>query len=707
MVRVLATSLFAGISAKTISGCFLYDRFCMNAPDTTPDGNDPRVNPQDHGPHCLLLAQCRASGYGLACKDPNPVGDKKYAQTYVFDAAGNETAFQFINTLSYTGNNVCVSVDATVTDEVDAGGIPFLSNVGTFSKATDCEVNTVATTTTTTTPPSASCTKSNLGVAEVNCMHSLVFNDLTAATMHYGLNEGAETVSFCIVNENGDGWVGFGPGTEMSKARGIVATGAAEEPIVYDMTERNTPTTLADNFDLSNPVHSIVNGNRRLCFTLPYSELVGSVDAANFVWATGSDPAFAYHQSRNKLSFNLLGGKTGENAPCTSGPDGQSCVNGQPSGTTGACTCTCNAGFTGAVCDKASDATDSASCTASDLGRDELDCMLVLKDSPLKLHYGRDEAENTLSVCIVNQNGLGWVGFGPGTEMASARGIVAAGAVDSDPIVIYDMTARIQPQVTIEHADFNLTNAEQSDMDGKRQSCFTMPASQVVGGLEKASFVWAVGNDATFAFHGANAKVAVLNFVTNSAEDASVPVPDFLVVHIVCMMVAFLVLYPLGVLVAVYAGPGFQKGAVYFKAHRGFMMIAIVVMICGVVFALVESAFDTVHGYFGIVVAVLCLTQPINGHLRPDKAHPNRRKWEVLHKSVGRLALVLGFVTSLLGAVQFGKKSYEPDEAVLAIVITLAVLAIGCWIIFRMRQKKAAPRKEPGANIERKSECIE
>merc|ERR1711964_861937 len=143
----------------------------------------------------------------------------------------------------------------------------------------------------------------------------------------------------------------------------------------------------------------------------------------------------------------------------------------------------------------------------------------------------------------------------------------------------------------------------------------------------------------------------------------------------------------MGVLVAVYAGPQFQKGAEYFKAHMVLMMAAIVMNIVGITLSLSSAlgTVDTVHGVFGLVVFIVCMLQPINAFLRPSKDHKHRRVWEILHKGSGRLCALFGLITCILGAVRFDK-NYGYLELVLTLVIVPLVFVVVLWICLRLKQ---------------------
>lgn len=380
----------------------------------------------------------------------------------------------------------------------------------------------------------------------------------------------------------------------------------------------------------------------------------------------------------------------GGSATCTTGPEGKACMNGgTPSGSS-ACTCACMEGYAGKWCEEKSGG--SMNCPKSNLGRSDITCVHTVQEGMASLHYGMNDGAKTMSICCVNEKGDGWMGCGPGMQMVGTMPCLGEG---NAPVEVYEITSQSKP--TKKATDSGIKGLENTVEDGKRIVCCSVPYSKLQPrgeeSLDAAKFAWAMGSGPQLEYHAANKGTFSVDFMEGSSSSP----PILLMLHLLCMMLAFLVLYPIGVLIAAYAGPGFHRGSGYFQAHRFTMLLALGATLVGVVCGVLNSPFDTVHGYLGILVTVICLTQPINGFLRPNKSHPHRGKWDLLHKSTGRLALVLGFFTAILGAIQYGERGYTAHVVVLLGVIAFALIAILLWgLVLSRRQKPTNSSGKPG-----------
>jgi len=151
----------------------------------------------------------------------------------------------------------------------------------------------------------------------------------------------------------------------------------------------------------------------------------------------------------------------------------------------------------------------------------------------------------------------------------------------------------------------------------------------------------------------------ILNYTTadfsNLLECNSDPIPSWRTSHGVLMVLAWGVLIPLAVLMARF---GRIKDPLWFKVHRAFNTLGIVLGFVGIIVAfLMISAghFLAVgHALIGVLVTLLGVQQ-VNAFCRPHApADPalkskSRNRWELWHKNSGRLALILGLVNPFIG----------------------------------------------------------
>eukprot|EP00397_Hematodinium_sp_SG-2012_P052356 GEMP01061842.1.p1 GENE.GEMP01061842.1~~GEMP01061842.1.p1 ORF type:complete len:370 (+),score=73.26 GEMP01061842.1:157-1266(+) len=336
----------------------------------------------------------------------------------------------------------------------------------------------------------------------------------------------------------------------------------------------------------------------------------------------------------------------------------------------------------------------------STLGRTEVPCAMDSQVSGITLHYGY--MNNAVSLCVVNTIDDKWVGVGVGTMMRGATVIVSSNDGSSnDGVKVWKLTGYVKPSTEV--SDFGQT-AVKSEVanDGKRMLCYTIPMAKINGKLNEANFVYALGNRNTFSQHSFGmAKHTAIDLVSGRSLEPKTPSMALLITHVVFMMTAYLALYPIAVIIAVYAAPGFSAGAKFFLGHRVVMIAAVVFTICGLVAVLIhtDGLVNDTHGIVGLITVVLCLQQPINAHFRVKKDHKNRRFWEYLHKGTGRLALLMGFVTCILGGVLFNKR--HKNVAPLVIILILLIVSLLLWIALRVRQALAAKaKKDDSTNID-------
>ena len=182
-------------------------------------------------------------------------------------------------------------------------------------------------------------------------------------------------------------------------------------------------------------------------------------------------------------------------------------------------------------------------------------------------------------------------------------------------------------------------------------------------------------------------------------------VPSLLVLHAVLMMIAWLLLAPLGVVIARFGKPvaamamgGPAKGgaggvAPWFVYHRATQVAAALLTIVGAVLGIAET--DTTfgehlfssHAMLGITVLVLVLFQPLNAVIRPAKDAASRPAWSATHKLVGYSACVCAVVNCILGSDEIGKlyrvahgTDDSTGDALRLVSIVFGGLWVGCFI---------------------------
>lgn len=152
--------------------------------------------------------------------------------------------------------------------------------------------------------------------------------------------------------------------------------------------------------------------------------------------------------------------------------------------------------------------------------------------------------------------------------------------------------------------------------------------------------------------------------------------------HLIFMSVAWAGLLPLGAIIARrFKGRLPGKWIVY---HKGLQMAGWLLQIGGLVMAILyvknfSSHSQGVHAVMGLCVVIVATLQPLNAVIRPhppndgeEKAFP-RLLWELIHKILGWVMILLALCNIILGIRLLAEKDY--DTTTIAVATTLAGVA--------------------------------
>lgn len=153
------------------------------------------------------------------------------------------------------------------------------------------------------------------------------------------------------------------------------------------------------------------------------------------------------------------------------------------------------------------------------------------------------------------------------------------------------------------------------------------------------------------------------------------PVDSLLVAHVVCMLLSWGCLLPLGVLWARNLRESSRKVGgtpVWFAGHRLIQSIGWLLQLMGFVFILAfkkGSHFKLTHEILGLVVVVIGSLQPLNAQLRHFSCvgHPvaggtrsaGRKAWEIVHKGLGYSAVAMGMANIILGPIHASNLGFD------------------------------------------------
>jgi hypothetical protein len=161
-----------------------------------------------------------------------------------------------------------------------------------------------------------------------------------------------------------------------------------------------------------------------------------------------------------------------------------------------------------------------------------------------------------------------------------------------------------------------------------------------------------------------------------------------------------------------------EQNALWFKIHRDVQPVGLLAAFGGWVVAL-ASPFDVLgsgiydaqfaHGLMGTVAMVLGIFQPIHAFFRPHKPGQDedpvshRKTWEIVHKSSGYIAVVIGLVNCFIGMALSGKYEDYFFNALVASVVFLVVFGLCAYC----RQRHLKPgNHQPVSTRESDSDAV-
>jgi len=178
--------------------------------------------------------------------------------------------------------------------------------------------------------------------------------------------------------------------------------------------------------------------------------------------------------------------------------------------------------------------------------------------------------------------------------------------------------------------------------------------------------------------------------------DIVLSVPPLLVLHVICMLVSWGCLLPLGVLWARnmrWSDKKVGSVPIWFQGHRTLQSVGWLFQLLGFIFIFFhkggfngKSHFKTRHEALGLIVVIIGTLQPFNALLRnlPCIGHPpkhgeprtwGRLLWEIGHRGLGYGAVLLGALNIILGILYASDIGF--GGALVPVAITVAALSLG------------------------------
>ena len=216
---------------------------------------------------------------------------------------------------------------------------------------------------------------------------------------------------------------------------------------------------------------------------------------------------------------------------------------------------------------------------------------------------------------------------------------------------------------------------------------------------------------------GEGGRLAAQALSADGGSGAGASNAALIVVHGLLMVTSWVVLAPLGFMMARYERARPPTGW-WFKWHRALMLAAVSCTLVGFVFALIlvnGVHFNSTHAQCGtlgtrltqgascaqphssppappatagLTFFLFMLLQPLNGLLRPKHEAKWRRPWELFHKSLGYFLLLFAMLTAILGSLESGGGAAVVAPLIIVIVLVVGVLA---FREFRACKGKSGP----------------
>ena len=186
---------------------------------------------------------------------------------------------------------------------------------------------------------------------------------------------------------------------------------------------------------------------------------------------------------------------------------------------------------------------------------------------------------------------------------------------------------------------------------------------------------------------GEGGRLAAQALSADGGSGAGASNAALIVVHGLLMVTSWVVLAPLGFMMARYERARPPTGW-WFKWHRALMLAAVSCTLVGFVFALIlvnGVHFNSTHAQCGLLLLFMLL-QLLNGLLRPKHEAKWRRPGAL--PQVARLLLLFAMLTAILGSLESGGGAAVVAPLIIVIVLVVGVLA---FREFRACKGKSGP----------------
>lgn len=367
---------------------------------------------------------------------------------------------------------------------------------------------------------------------------------------------------------------------------------------------------------------------------------------------------------------------------------------------------------------------EGGACTPSTL--DGFTCSLSRLGGNAIVHFNPVVAGDTSARIGVETPSDGYVAFAfagdSPSQMIGATAVIATSSATDGEAGVYALTGKSNAAVVevpsavttgpgrrlSQDSPFTVYDVEVVRDGGSTVLMFTRDFDDEFDGAAPVNALVAHGGASDLAYHAGRDAFGFALSADGSAVNIVDPNDKQRRNHAILMLIGWGALLPLGVILANTLR---TLGPVWFALHRIIQIIGLALATAGVAIAL--SKFegledDHKHRRLGLTVMVLGWLQPFNALIRPHPPKDDERKsalrwaWEIFHKGIGYVTLVLACITIFWGlelAETFGGLMEDHEtyrSAYIGVLIALGVLwagLLGFHFFNKHRLAKSAPAK--------------
>jgi len=180
--------------------------------------------------------------------------------------------------------------------------------------------------------------------------------------------------------------------------------------------------------------------------------------------------------------------------------------------------------------------------------------------------------------------------------------------------------------------------------------------------------------------HDLNSNGADKVNLQNGGSQGPIFIWNPLVTHGLLMWLGWVIIIPIGFLWARFIrGWPDEKSARWFEGHRSLMSSGFVIIIISAAYSIAESPshLSSVHQIMGATVILAALYQVISAVMRPhaDPENPTYQRllFEYTHHTIGRLAILLSWVTIPYGLLKV--------PGISMVVVYIHIVICGTWLL--------------------------